>query len=129
MPKTVGSAMTIVGALIIGEAAVNAGIVSAPTVIIVALTAVSSFTVPNLTEFVLVYRFVFWLLGSTMGLIGIGTGVVIMLTQLISTTSFGIPILSNFTKNELKDSIVRFPIRSLKYRPETIVKDNVRRRG
>ena len=127
LPKTVGSAITIVGALIIGDAAVNAGIVSAPAVIIVALTAVSSFIVPNLTEFILIYRLLFLIGGSTMGLIGIGTGFVIMLTQLVTTTSFGIPILSSFSKQELKDIIVRFPIWSMKFRPESIAKDNVRK--
>ncbi|MEL7610156.1 MAG: spore germination protein [Bacillota bacterium] len=128
LPKTVGSAITIVGALIIGDAAVNAGIVSAPAVIIVALTAVSSFIVPNLTEYILVYQFLFLILGSTMGLIGIGTGVVILLTQLISTSSFGIPILSSFSRQEIKDAIIRFPLGSMKYRPSAIAKDNVRRR-
>lgn len=128
LPKTVGSAITIVGALIIGDAAVNAGIVSAPAVIIVALTAVSSFIVPNLTEFILIYRLLFLFVGSTMGLIGIGTGFAIMLTQLVTTTSFGIPILSSFSKQELKDIIARFPVWSMKFRPESIAKDNVRRR-
>ena len=129
LPKTVGSAITIVGALIIGDAAVSAGIVSAPAVIIVALTAVSSFIVPTLPEFVILYRMLFFFLGGTMGLIGIGTGVVIMLIQLVSTESFGVPILSSFSKNELKDIIFRFPLRSMTYRPESIAKDNVRRRG
>ena len=129
LPQAVGSAITIVGSLIIGEAAVNAGIVSEPSVIIVAITAVSSFLVPNLFEFTLMYRALFWLLGSTMGLIGVGAGVVIMLTQLISTHSFGIPVMSSFSKNELKDGIVRFPLRSMKFRPKTIAKDNVKRQA
>ena len=129
LPKAVGSAITIVGALIIGDAAVNAGIVSAPAVIIVALTAVSSFITPNLTEFIFVYRLLFFVLGSTMGLIGIGAGIVIMLTQLATTSSFGIPILSSFSKQELKDIIVRSPLGSLTFRPSAIAKDNVRRRG
>jgi hypothetical protein len=64
-----------------------------------------------------------------MGLIGIGSGIVIMLTQLISKTSFGIPIMSTFSKSEMKDSVIRFPLESLKYRPQSIAKDNVRRRG
>ena len=128
LPKAVGSAITIVGALIIGDAAVNAGIVSAPAVIIVALTAVSSFIVSNLTEFILLYRLLYLILGSTMGLIGIATGVVISLTQLITTSSFGIPILSSFSKQELKDTIIRFPLWSMKFRPAAITKDNVRRR-
>jgi spore germination protein KA len=127
LPNTVGSAITIVGSLVIGEAAVSAGIVSRTMVIIVALTAVAGFLTPNLHEFTIIYRLFFWLLGSTMGLIGIGAGVFIMMTQLISTYTFGIPILSSFSKEELKNSIIRFPIKSLKDRPESIVKDNIKK--
>jgi spore germination protein KA len=129
LPKTVGSAITIVGSLIIGEAAVNAGIVGAPMVIIIAITAVSSFIIPNLAEFILVYRLIFLFLGASMGLIGIGGGLVIMMTQLISTRSFGIPIMSSFSKNEMKDSVIRFPLPSMKFRPKSIAKDNVRKTG
>ncbi|MGI5849218.1 MAG: spore germination protein [Christensenellales bacterium] len=129
MPKAVGSAITIVGSLIIGDTAVRAGIVSAPSVIIVAISAVTSFVLPNLNEYILIYRGVFWLFGSIMGLIGIGTAYVIMMTQIISTESFGVPVLSSFSKNELKDSIIRFPWRSLKYRPTSIARQNVKRRG
>jgi spore germination protein KA len=128
LPKEVGSAITIVGSLIIGDAAVNAGIVSAPSVIIVALTAVTSFIVPNLFEFTIIYRGVFWLLGSTMGIIGLGAGLVMMLTQVISQRSFGIPVLSSFSREEMKDSFVRLPFSSLTFRPRSIAKDNVRRR-
>ncbi len=127
LPKTIGSAITIVGSLIIGDSAVSAGVVGAPMVIIIALTAVSSFIVPNLTEFIFVYRILFLFLGASMGLIGIGTGLVIMLTQLISTESFGVPILSSFSKNEMKDSIVRFPLWLMKYRPASIAKNNIKR--
>lgn len=129
LPQAIGSAISIVGSLIVGEAAVNAGIVSEPSVIIVAIAAVSSFIVPNLTEFVLVYRGFFWLLGTMMGLIGIGAGYVIMLTQLISTRSFGIPILSSFSKNEMRDSFIRFPLSLMKYRPTSIAKNNIKRKG
>jgi spore germination protein KA len=128
LPKVIGSAITIVGALIIGESAVNAGIVSAPAVIIVALTAVSSFITPTLPEFIIFYRLLFLILGGTLGLIGIGSGVMILLTQVASTESFGIPILSSFSKNELKDIILRFPLKSMKTRPASIAKNNVRRR-
>ena len=51
-----------------------------------------------------------------------------MLTQLVSTESFGIPILSSFSKEEMKDIIFRFPLRSMKYRPAAIAKENVKRR-
>lgn len=127
MPRAIGSAITVVGSLIIGEAAVNAGIVSAPSVIIVATAALTSFAVPSLTTFILVYRMLFWFLGSVMGTIGIGAGLVIMITQLSSEESFGRPILSSFSKNEMKDSLLRFPIKELKYRPTSVVRENVKR--
>jgi spore germination protein KA len=127
MPKAVGSAITIVGSLIIGEAAVSAGIISEPMVIVVALTAVTGFMTPNLLEFIVVYRAFFWLLGTFMGLIGISAGFFIMLTHLISTYTFGIPILSSFSKNELKDSFFRAPLRWLTHRPESIAKKNIRK--
>lgn len=129
LPKTIGSAITIVGALIIGQAAVEAGIVGAPTVIIVALTAVSSLIVPNLNEFTTIYRFIMLFLGASFGLIGIGAGVIILLVHLISTDSFGIPILSTFSREELKDSFLRFPMRNIFLRPMSVVKNNVRRKN
>ncbi len=128
MPKAVGSAITIVGSLIIGEAAVSAGIVSEPMVIVVAITAVTSFMLPNLVEFTLIYRTVFWFLGSVMGLVGVGAGILVLLTQLASTDSFGIPILSSFSRQELKDSIIRARPNKMVFRPISIAKDNVRRR-
>jgi len=128
LPKTVGNAVTFVGALIIGEAAVNAGIVGAPTVIIVALTAVSSLMVSNLNEFVTVYRFVFLILGATMGLIGISTGIMILLIHLISTDSFGIPVLSSFNRRGMQDNVMRYPLRKIFLRP-TMTKNNVRRKS
>lgn len=129
MPKAVGSAITIVGSLIIGEAAVNAAIVSEAMVIVVALTAVTSFMLPNLLEFSIIYRTLFWILGGTMGLIGIGMGIMVMLTQLASTDAFGVPILSSFSRQELKDSFIRVQLKNMIFRPVSIVKDNRRRRG
>lgn len=127
LPKTIGSAVSIVGALIIGEAAVNAGLISAPTVIIVALTAVSSFIVPNLNEFTTVYRIIFLFLGATFGIIGIGTGLVFMVAQLSSINSFGVPIMAFLSRQEIKDGFLRAPLTSLKFRPKSIAKDNVKR--
>jgi spore germination protein KA len=127
LPKTIGSAVSIVGALIIGEASVNAGLVSAPTVIIVALTAVSSFIIPNLNEFTTIYRLVFLFLGSTFGIIGIGSGIIFMIANLCSINSFGVPIMAFFTSDEIKDSFILFPLKSLTKRPQVIAKDNIKR--
>lgn len=127
LPQAVGSAISIVGALIIGDAAVNAGIVGAPTVIIIAMTAVASFIVSSLTEFMTMYRYVFLFLGAAMGLIGIAAGLVVLLTQIAGTKSFGVPILDSFNQNELKDSFIKFPIRFLFARPAAVVGNNARR--
>lgn len=129
LPKVIGSAITIVGSLIIGDAAVSAGLVGAPMVIVVALTAVAGFIVPNLTEFIFIYRAIIWFMGTIMGLIGVASATFIMLAQLVSTRSYGIPILSSFSKNEMKDSLFRFPLWSIGYRPQSIVKNNRKRRG
>lgn len=125
MPKIIGSSITIVGALILGETAVRAGIVGAPSVIIIAISSVASLATTNLNEFSTLYSFFFLFLGSVMGIIGIVAGLMIMLTQLISKESFGIPILSSFSKEEMKDSLFRFPLKAIKYRPQSIVKNNI----
>ena len=128
MPKAIGAAITIVGALIIGQTAVEASIVSAPTVIVVALTAVTSLATPSLNEFATLYRYFFIALGAFMGLIGIASGLIIMLVQLTEKDSFGIPILSSMSKDEMKDSYVRVPLKDMVYRPISIVKNNIKRK-
>ncbi|MCL2630698.1 MAG: spore germination protein [Firmicutes bacterium] len=127
LPKTIGSAVSIVGALIIGEAAVRAGLVGAPTVMIAALTAVSSFIASSLNEFSTIYRYVFLFLGATFGLLGVGVGIAIMLISLASVNPFGIPILTMFDKSELKDMVLRFPLKRLKTRPKSIAEGNIQR--
>lgn len=127
MPKAIGSAISIVGALIIGEAAVNAGIVSAPVVIVVALTAVCSFILPSLNEFMTFYRFFMLFAGGTMGLIGIASLTLILLAQIASSNSFGGSYLSALSKGDLKDNPLRFPLWSMKMRPPSIVGKNKRR--
>jgi len=127
LPRAIGSAVSIVGALIIGDAAVSAGIVSAPVVIVVALTAVCSFVLPSLDEFITIYRLVLLFLGGTMGLIGVASGVTVIMAQVLSIESFGVPIFAARSKEEAKDSLVRFPLWTMKYRPLSIAKDNKRR--
>ena len=132
LPRPIGSAISIVGALIIGEGAVNAGLVSAPVVIVIALTGVGSFIVPTLTEVMTLYRILFLLLGGMMGLYGITCGVFVVLTQAVSLRSFGVPYFSSIapiSRSGLKDFIFRFPLWMMKLRPPFLVKQNVKRRG
>ena len=90
LPKAVGSAVSIVGALVLGQAAVEAGIVSAPMVIIVAATAIAEFAVPALSESIIIYRFILILLGGFMGLYAITCGLIVIIIRIISLDSFGI---------------------------------------
>lgn len=132
LPRPIGSTISIVGALVIGEAAVNAGLVSAPMVIVVAITAIASFIVPALTEAVTIYRFILLFLGGIMGLYGITCGVFVMTVHAVALRSFGVPYTSPMAPLNLagmKDYGLRFPLWSMITRPGSIVKNNKKRRG
>ena len=93
VPSLIGSSIGIVGALILGDAAVNAGIVSPTLIIIVAITGIASFTIPDFSFgfHVRVFRFWFIALGSTAGFLGIGAGLFIYVSMICSLKSFGVP--------------------------------------
>lgn len=132
LPRPVGQAVSIVGALIIGQAAVQAGIISAPMVIIVSVTGISSFIIPSFSLGLSfrVLRFAFMILAGVLGLYGIYIGLMVMLIHMCKLRSFGVPYLSPlFPVNisSLKDSIVRLPRWKMTERPEFITKENKRR--
>lgn len=130
----VGTTIGIVGGLVIGQAAVEAGIVSPFMIIVVALTTISSFTLPNfsLTSGIRIWRFLLMILAAILGLYGIGIGLMLLLAHLVSLKSFGVPYFepySNFINDfsDLKDSIVRLPYKFMKLRPKYLrVGDKVR---
>ena len=99
VPSPIGSTIGIVGALILGDAAVNAGIVSPILIIVVAITGISSFAIPDFSFgfHLRVFRFIFIALGFTAGFLGIGIGLFIYLTLLCSLKSFGGPYTSPIT--------------------------------
>ncbi|MDG0794995.1 spore germination protein [Cohnella ginsengisoli] len=113
IPSVIGQTISIVGAIVIGDAAVTAGIVSAPMVIIVALTGISSFIVPHfsLTLTVRFLRFMLLFTSAVFGLLGLIVGVFFVYIHLLSMDSFGTPYLSPFIpyKSErMKDAAGRF---------------------
>lgn len=108
LPKQVGSAVSIVGALIIGQAATTAGIVSAPMIIIVAITGIASFMIPRYAASIAtrLLRFPIMILAGTLGLIGVMLGIILVVIHLSSLRSFGTPYLSPLAPtiaNEVKD--------------------------
>lgn len=98
VPSPIGATMSIVGALVLGDAAVNANIVSPISIIIVAITGLASFAAPNYTlEFHFrILRFAFIFLGTLFGFLGIALGLFIYLAILSSYNSFGVPYLSPY---------------------------------
>lgn len=111
MPKPVSHAVSIVGALVIGDAAVTAGIIGAPMVLVVALTAISSFVVPTLYEPVTILRFAFILLGGFTGLYGVLLGLCAVLINLLAVDSLGIPAAAPcapFSLYVLRDTLFRW---------------------
>lgn len=98
VPSPIGSTMGIVGALVLGDAAVSASIVSPISIIIVAITGLSSFAIPNYSlEFHFrIMRFVFIFLGMLLGFLGIAIGLFIYLAILVNLSSFGVPYLAPY---------------------------------
>ncbi|WEA46093.1 spore germination protein [Priestia aryabhattai] len=122
LPKQVGAAVSIVGALVIGQAAVQAGLVSAPMVIVVAITGVSSFMVPHYTQGIALrmLRFPIILLAGTLGLLGVMLGVITLVIHLCTLRSFGVPYLTPIAPmkgRELKDALIRAPWWKMDIRP------------
>lgn len=114
MPKQVGQAVSIVGALILGQAAVQAGIVSPIMVIIAALTGICTFTLPPtaMNYTIRILQFVMTLLAFLLGYVGIMVGIIMLLTYLASLRSFGVPYLgpaAPFDMDQLTDVIIRRP--------------------
>ncbi|MEG1994798.1 MAG: spore germination protein, partial [Oscillospiraceae bacterium] len=116
LPKSIGHAVSIVGAIVIGDAAVSAGLASAPMVMVVALTAISAFSVPSLYEQVAVLKFIFIIVGGAFGLFGVTIMLAILFINICSVSNFGLPFtapVSPFSAKAWRDVVVRMPWRYL----------------
>ncbi|MGJ7909673.1 spore germination protein [Neobacillus sp. LXY-1] len=127
LPQVVGQAVGIIGGLVVGQAAVEAGIVSAPTVIAVSMTGIASFTIPrfNMSISIRMLRFPLMILGGMFGLFGVVLGTLIILTHLCKLRSFGIPYfwpLAPLSFQALKDVFIRVPWWAMNDRPNQFVK-------
>lgn len=114
LPRNIGQAVSILGALVIGQAAVEAGIVSAPMVIVVSLTGIASFSIPrfNLAITMRMLRFPLMIMAGIFGLPGIVAGMVLISTHLIRLRSFGVPYMAELTPyapEDQKDLFIRAP--------------------
>lgn len=130
MPKAVGSAVGLVGSLILGDSAIKAGITSAPVLIVVALAAVCNFMIPPYMNTNILYRFFMIVISGALGLFGFFAAVALAAVRLCAKTSFGVPYLTPFAPIDpegLKDFIYMAPFWSMKRIPISIVGKELRR--
>jgi spore germination protein KA len=130
LPKAIGQTVSIVGALVIGQAAVEAGIISAAMVIVVSITAISNFILPayNMGIAVRILRFLFMFLAGSFGLYGITAGIFALSLHLCSLRSFGIPYmepLAPYISSDMKDTLWRKPRWKFVTRPRLINQTNI----
>src|SRR5690606_20117819 len=134
LPRSIGQAVSIVGALVIGQAAVEAGIVSPAMVIVVSITAIASFATPSFSMAIAarLIRFILMLLAAIMGMYGIIVGLMIITLHLCSLRSFGIPYMAPLAPlmfRNIGDTFVRVPIWAMDIRPKLISQKNISRAG
>ncbi|MEI7024847.1 spore germination protein [Paenibacillus sp. y28] len=132
LPKPIGQAVGIVGGLVIGEAAVQAAIVSPIMVIVVALTAISSFALPQYSAglAIRILRFGMMMAAAVFGLYGVILFYLLISVHLVRLKSFGVPYLSPFIParpSRWKDLLLRFPLQMLKRRPAMVRPKDSRR--
>ena len=127
MPKYVGLALSVVGALVLGDTAVKAGIISTPAIIIIAFSAICLYTVPDLVETTTTLRLLFLIVAGSLGLYGIVLLTAFLLCYLSSEQSYGVPLLAPFAplrEGDLKDAFLKSNIYSMHRRPQSLGSKN-----
>lgn len=134
LPQQVGGALSIVGVLVVGQAAVAAGFISPITVVIIALTTIGSFATPayNAALALRLLRFPLVILSGIFGLYGVMIGLILIANHMLSLKSFGVPYLSPLVPGNfqgMKDTVARLPLWSMPKRPALLHTPNDTRLG
>lgn len=123
LPRYLGLATSIVGALVLGDTGVQAGLISPPGIIVIALSLISVYAIPNQAPQLNLLRLIFLLIGGTLGLLGIVGAMVYFVNYLNGMNEFGTPNLAPYSpkiNSDLKDGLKRKPISRLNIRPKAI---------
>jgi spore germination protein KA len=134
LPQQVGGALSIVGVLVVGQAAVSAGFASPITVVVIALTTIGSFATPayNAALALRLLRFPLVIMAGMFGLYGVMIGLILIVNHMLGLQSFGVPYLSPLVPGNadgMKDLAVRGPLWKLDERPEQLQTANAIRVG
>lgn len=131
MPSNVGTALSVVGAIVIGQAAVSAKFVSAPMVIVVSVTGITGLMVSKLKGAIIIYRTFLVISSAVLGMYGLIAGITVIAVHTLSLTSFGVAYgsyLDSYRAENAKDVYVRFPWWKMLTRPGNIARNRVRQR-
>lgn len=127
LPSYLGLATSVVGALILGDTGIKAGLISPPGVIIVALAKIALYTIPEESSQLTVLQVIFIILGGSLGLAGLITGMIYFINYLNSIDSYGTPYLAPYSPRipkDLKDGVFKSPVTDMKRRPKAFRSKN-----
>jgi spore germination protein KA len=137
LPTTIGQTVSIIGGLVVGQSAVEAQILSPVIIIVVAITGIAGYTIPNrdFAGAIRIWRFFIAFASAVLGLLGTATAGLALLYHLAKLESFGVPYLSPFAAKKAKEpgstdgsGAVRPPLKDMKYRESDLNPQNIRRR-
>ena len=127
MPQIAGISLSVVGAVVLGDAAVKAGLLGAPAVVIGALSGIGLYAMPDNTLLFSILRIVFLIVGTLTGLFGLALFGLALLAYVISLNSFGSPYFAPFAPEilrDMQDGLNKKPLEKIKFRPKTISNKN-----
>ena len=130
MPKYVGMALSVVGAIVLGETAVSAGLLSSPAVLVTALSSIGLYLVPDDVGTYSILRLLFVATAALLGLLGIILALILLVGHLVTLQSFGANYLSPYAplvNGDLKDGFVKRELYDMDSRPSSIDNQNPKR--
>ena len=132
MPAPIGQTVSIIGTIVLGQAAVEARLVSAPVIIITALTGITTLINMNFVGATIIFRNFLLLGASFLGIYGFFICIIIMYLHLMSIRSFGVPYMMNVTKardHDGQDAWIRAPWWTMTLRPKIVAAKNLVRQS
>lgn len=130
MPKQLGMALSIIGALVLGDTAVQAGIITPPSIVVVAISGITLYIIPNQASEATLLRAIFTVVGGFAGFYGIFLSFIILATYLVSIESYGAPYMAPYAPSvatDKKDGFIKVPLSRMIYRPKSyITMDTIR---
>ena len=124
MPKQLGMALSIIGALVLGDTAVQAGIITPPSIVVVAISGITLYIIPNQASEASLLRTAFTVIGGVAGFYGIFLGFIVLASYLVSVNSYNTPYMAPYAPSiaeDKKDGFIKRSLNKMKYRPKSFL--------